>query len=192
MFGPVYNAGHTPPSLLSLVLGEVIGTTFAYIALFGELKRVPQQFSRIVNVLAFSVVGLTLTAICLIQLGRLTGNPWIGIIPLIATVILLAALRLSRALRFRGTATWPVVEGRIENCDVREIRTRSSHYFVAEAAYSYRVEGEYYSGRFSREFAQESEAWDYVSSIRNALVQVKFDPAKAESSLVLDDNASTP
>ncbi len=75
-----------------------------------------------------------------------------------------------------------ISEATVEDVQVREIRTRSSHYFVTELAYSYVVNGDYFSGRFTRDFAREQEAWDYANSFRRAKVVVRHHPEHFERS----------
>jgi hypothetical protein len=51
-------------------------------------------------------------------------------------------------------ASWPMVEGNIESATVSAFAEQS----LAQLAYSYRVEGERYSGYFARQFADEQDA----------------------------------
>ena len=51
-----------------------------------------------------------------------------------------------------------MVEGKIEALTVTTFAEQS----LAQLAYSYLVDGERYSGYFTRQFADEQDAWDYV------------------------------
>jgi len=53
---------------------------------------------------------------------------------------------LLRQLRSRGAQAWPIADGTVEFNTVRTEGFGRSEHDVAEVNYSYRVEGEYYSG----------------------------------------------
>ena len=73
--------------------------------------------------------------------------------------------------------------------DFYEIRTRSSHYFVAQVAYSYEFREEYYSGRYLKRFPSEDQAWEYADRLRGTKATVRVDPAKPDDSLIENEDA---
>ena len=94
--------------------------------------------------------------------------------------------------KHRVHADWLPITGRIESSDLRndqkdsyllEMLQRDA--LVAEVAYSYAVEGTYYSGYSDVVFRKEAEAWDYVDQHRKGeAVCVYYDPQKPECSLI--------
>jgi hypothetical protein len=177
VLGPVYDATHNPPSVGSAVFTEVIGVILVYVAVFGELRGLPSRFSRVGNVFIFAVAGVALLVVSFDELRRAGGGELIGIIVGLAIGIPLIGFEFFRWLRLWGSSSWPTAEGTVESVDVREVRTRSTHYFALEAAYSYSLNGEYYSGRFTRNFGSESEAWDYADSLKGGRVPLRYNPA---------------
>ena len=75
-----------------------------------------------------------------------------------------------------------MAEATVEEVDVREIRGRHSHYFLAELGYSYAVNAEYFSGHFRRDFALESDAWDYANRTRGTKAIVRYHPEHPDHS----------
>jgi len=71
------------------------------------------------------------------------------------------------------------------------VSRRHSHYFVSELAYSYRVNNEYYSGRFTKDFDAESEAWDYAKNAKGKTVVVRFHPELVQRSCVANQTVLT-
>jgi hypothetical protein len=72
---------------------------------------------------------------------------------------------------------------------VREVRTKSAHYFLVEVSYSYQINEEYYSGRFVKQFEKESDASDFADATRVKSLVVKFNGARVECSSVEDKDA---
>jgi hypothetical protein len=62
------------------------------------------------------------------------------------------------------------------------------HYFRVELAYSYAIDASYYSGRFTKDFADESEAWDYAKRSRGKTVGVRFHPKNFEPSRLANED----
>ncbi len=80
----------------------------------------------------------------------------------ILVTVLLFLKRLPGWLRSIRGASWPMTQGRVETVNVRTLAEQS----LGEAGYSYLVEGERYAGYFSRQFADEQDAWDYVRPLQ--------------------------
>jgi hypothetical protein len=184
VLGPVDIARHTPPSISSFVLSEAIGTAFVCLSVFGSVQRIPSTTSRLINALAFFMVGSALVVVSFLELRRMSASYGIGITTFVLTGAALIGPHLFRSAKFRGSATWPTTQGTIEASNVREVRTRSGHCYLAEMSYSYLIDNEYYSGGFTREFESESEAWDYANEARTKNVVVKFNSKKPDCSRV--------
>lgn len=78
--------------------------------------------------------------------------------------------RLPELIRSIRAASWPISEGRIETIDVSTFREQA----LAELGYSYVVEGERYSGYYSRQFADEQHGWDFADALRGQRVVVRY------------------
>ena len=185
MLRSVSKAAHSPPSVGSALLAEAIGIVFLYAVIFGEIRQVPQKFSRVVNVSVFGGAGVALIAASFVEIRRAGGSELTGVIVALALGLPLAGFEFSRWLKFRGSNTWPTAEGTVESVDVKEVRTRSTHYFILEAAYSYCISAEYYSGRFTRNFNSESEAWDYAKTLKGRRVSLRYNPVNVDTSCLL-------
>ena len=61
----------------------------------------------------------------------------------------------------------------------------------AELAYSYSLEGHYYSGYYQREFGSEEDAWDFVRDLRGRSAFVSYNPQQPAKSLLLEDAVAT-
>ena len=73
-------------------------------------------------------------------------------------------------MRSLRSGSWPISQGRIETVSVKTFREQA----LAELGYSYVVEGDRYSGYYSRQFADEQHAWDYVNALQGQLVVVRY------------------
>jgi uncharacterized protein DUF3592 len=186
VIGPVYNAAHTRPSIGPALIAEVIGLFFVYAAVIGNIRQIPSKPSRLVNLLIFGGLGLAIVLGSFVQIREAGGSSVTGAILALAVVLGLAGFEFSRWIKFRGADSWPATQGTIESLDVKEVRTRSAHYFALDAAYSYSVNGEYYSGRFTKNFETESEASDYAESLRGRPVSLRYRAEDAGTSCLQD------
>jgi hypothetical protein len=78
--------------------------------------------------------------------------------------------RLPELIRSMRAASWPLSQGRIETVDVKTFRDQA----LAELGYSYVVEGERYSGYYSRQFADEQHGWDFVDALQGKQIAVRY------------------
>ncbi|MHB8216656.1 MAG: DUF3592 domain-containing protein [Candidatus Sulfotelmatobacter sp.] len=182
VIGPVYNAANTWPSVVPALIAEVLGLIFVYAAVIGNIRQIPAKPSRIVNLLAFGGFGLALVLGAFVLIREAGGSFVTGAILGLAVILALVGFELSQWMKFRGADSWPATQGTIESLDVKEVRTRSAHYFALDAAYSYSVNGAYYSGRFAKSFETESEASDYAANLKGRPVYVRYKAADAETS----------
>ncbi len=90
---------------------------------------------------------------------------------------------------------WPTVTGRIESVEVKQIgpfqlssaRRGRGPAYAAQLAYSYTVEGHYYSGYYQREFASEEEGWEFVRDLRGRSAIVSYIPRNPAKSMLSED-----
>jgi hypothetical protein len=119
----------------------------------------------------------------------------LGIDPVAALIIgasgaWIAGSLVIRRLRLRNGRSWPTTDGVIQNADVREHRTRSAQWFVAEVPYSYQVNGKLYFGRFTKTFDYETDAREYKERLWGKRIVVRFNPRRIERSLFTAKDAA--
>jgi len=73
-----------------------------------------------------------------------------------------------------------MVEGKIETVTVSTFAEQS----LSELSYSYVIDGERYSGYFTRQFADEQDAWDYVRPLKGQPIFVRHKPSNLAVSSV--------
>jgi len=88
--------------------------------------------------------------------------------------------RLPSWFRSIRAASWPMVEGKIEAVTVSTFAEQS----LSQFAYSYLVDGERYAGYFTRQFADEQDAWDYVTPLKGQSTFVRYNPSNPAVSSV--------
>ncbi|HWY57320.1 MAG TPA: DUF3592 domain-containing protein [Terriglobales bacterium] len=192
MLGPVFNASHgTPSGVPFLIFSEVLGTIAIYVGWRGKTppSRVSSGQSRAAAIFVFSAVGGTFLWTSFAGLHRRDFGDGIAVATFLLTVGVLVTLELTQWHKFHGSGSWPIAQATVESAEVREVRTRHSHYYRAELAYSYAIGGSYYSGRFTKDFADESQAWDYAKRARAKTVGVRFHPKKFEPSRLVNEDA---
>jgi Protein of unknown function (DUF3592) len=99
----------------------------------------------------------------------------------IVAVRLLAWEQL-KGLRANG---WPTVQGTIESGNVAKYHTRYGNYYIAQLAYSYTVNAEYYSGYYKKTFFRESSADRFVAKLKGQMAFVRHKPDSPERSALL-------
>ena len=77
--------------------------------------------------------------------------------------------------------SWPSVEGIVLTGTVSPVPKTSC--FLATLQYTYFV-GEYHTGTYFHEFARESEADAFVRKLNNKRLSIRYDPTKAEQSVL--------
>ena len=78
---------------------------------------------------------------------------------------------------------WPIAQGRIESVEVKPPQKRGGP-ARAELAYSYSLEGQYYSGYYNREFGSEDEGLEFVRDLKGKSVVVSYNPRNSAKSLL--------
>lgn len=86
--------------------------------------------------------------------------------------------RIPGWIRSIRSASWPSAAGEVETVAVKAFASQS----LGEVAYSYSVEGVRYSGRFSRQFADEQDAWSYVTPLKGQPIVVRYKPGNPDTS----------
>ncbi|HVT99129.1 MAG TPA: DUF3592 domain-containing protein [Acidobacteriaceae bacterium] len=91
----------------------------------------------------------------------------------------------------RGTG-WPVVPGRIVWTEVRakddswSFGQRNGENFTAEIGFEYSLEGQSYSGDFSRDSGTEDEAREFIRDLDGKMVMVSYNPRKPTDATLTD------
>lgn len=182
---PINSVSHNPMSIASWVLAEAIGTSLLYMGIFTGRRNQPPA-AWLLRIFAFSIMGLILLLGSVVNLQSIHAGWPVSAVTFVVVLVLLSALALFRRSRDRRAHTWPKVAARVEESGTLEVRTRSTHYFLAQFAYSYEMNHEYYSGRFERSFESESEASDYVQALKGTKIPVSVNPQRPEDSQVFE------
>jgi hypothetical protein len=109
---------------------------------------------------------------------------------LLVVGLLLSIRRWPEWFRLARSARWPTVPGTIEGGEVSTRRGRSRYgdeaieTATANLAYSYRLNGTYYSGYHIAVFDDEQEAWSYVDGLKGETVQVSYHPRRPDISVL--------
>jgi hypothetical protein len=115
-------------------------------------------------------------------------DPW-SLFPILKDVALAlvpAAAAVWAWLRARRAQSWPSAQGTIVGTSVRPARQGGYfHPWVAEMAYSYVVDGEYYSGSHNIHARSERRAEEKVGGWKNRMVVVRYSPNKHDVSVLL-------
>lgn len=94
-----------------------------------------------------------------------------------------------RSFAARG---WPSVMGNIESVTVTEHRTRQHiRYYVVQAAYSYAVDGEYYSGFYDNTFWRARSADNFAADMRGKPAFIRHKPNSPQVSALLREDQQT-
>jgi hypothetical protein len=95
-------------------------------------------------------------------------------LPAVYTYILRpAAYRLRR----RDSSSWPTTTTKTLSATVRKIGRGEGPWEVT-LVYSYRADDEYQSGEEKKLFSEQPDASDFISSVENGQLPVRFDPKK--------------
>ena len=92
------------------------------------------------------------------------------------------------SMRDRRAQNWPAAKGSIVSCDVNTYHGRFSDYAVGVLGYAYEVNGEYYSGYFSRQYNDEQTAWTFVDSRKYLPVVVRYKKSDPQTSVLREED----
>lgn len=99
--------------------------------------------------------------------------------------------RMNRKLQ-ESAKDWPYVYGKIEHAEPEMIGKGETAYWAGRLSYSYTVDGEYYSGFFHFEAANEKKAWEAVLGWKNRTVIVHYLPDNPQKSILIMDEQNQP
>jgi hypothetical protein len=110
------------------------------------------------------------------------------IVVLAATVAVSFRAQLWCRLRTLGARSWPMSQGKIEFGTVIQQRTLYFSYYLAQTAYPYAVNGEYYSGYYEKMFLRESSSVKFADELKGKSAFVRHKPSQAEVSTLLRED----
>jgi hypothetical protein len=187
LYGPISGAARSlGDDLPTLLFAELIAIPLLFFAIFGVLcegEGTPVPLRGAARVVMIGV-GVFFLWDAFSGLSR-TGNNTLSIVVFLLAAGGLGLSRVSSMWKFKGLRDWTKTTANVEEVNVREIWTRSSHYFEAETAYSYVVHGEFYSGRFSSEFEDEESASQFADKTKASALTVRYNPKIVERSSVV-------
>src|ERR1700746_1445023 len=91
-------------------------------------------------------------------------------------------------LKALGARSWPTSQGKIEFGTVIEHRTRYFTYYVAQMAYSYAVNGEYFSGYYDKKFFRGSSADKFVADLKGRPAFIRHKSISPDVSTLLKED----
>lgn len=89
--------------------------------------------------------------------------------------------RWNKRRREQNAQSWPSVQGCIISGAVKPIPKTNRH--MATLTYSYCVD-EYYSGKYTHEFAKEAEADDFVRQMKDKRILIRYKDGKPSVSIL--------
>lgn len=105
----------------------------------------------------------------------------LGIIP--GTFVAFGLRRLyQRRRQDRAFAAWPATEARLL---YGKVHSEGPRQYWVELTYSYYVD-EYRSGKHVHRFRKEEDADEFVRKVKDKRLQVRYNPAKPDESVILD------
>ena len=105
-------------------------------------------------------------------------------VALVAIIAVTAVGHVRNKRMFKGSESWPQSEATVEFVSVRRAGRRGSPRFIGELAYSYFVQGSYYSGFCRRQFPTEKVAQEFVETFRGKTLPVRYKPDAPETSVM--------
>ncbi len=111
-----------------------------------------------------------------------------GLLDNIAVLLILLAIGLLLSIRQwpewwrrARSGSWPTTPAIIESGEVSTVRhirrySRADEIATAQLAYSYQLDGTYYSGYHTETFNDEQKAWLYVDALKGKSVSVSYNP----------------
>jgi hypothetical protein len=104
---------------------------------------------------------------------------YVVVVFVVIAVASVVSLRDSR--QFKGSESWPPAQSTVEFIGVRRA---GRSYYIGELAYSYSVQGEYYSGFCRCRFLSEKAAREFVETLRGKTITVQYNPEAPEVSVM--------
>lgn len=88
-------------------------------------------------------------------------------------------------LRNVKSRNWPTASGTITGGEMYAVQGRSGKMFRCTLTSSYEVNGEFWAGRYAQDFYDEQTASDYAESRKGVSAEVRYNPRKPKSSVLL-------
>jgi Protein of unknown function (DUF3592) len=106
----------------------------------------------------------------------------------LAVFLVILAERLWQWLHRRAAGKWPLAEGRVEKATWCQPSSYTNRYFVAELAYSYIINGQFYAGHYRRAFSDAEAAAAFVERLTGASIQVRYKDGAPATSLLREED----
>lgn len=185
-----------PAGLWTLLLIELLGLRLIHAAIFGRNwpPRLPKVLELLFGNVVFAAAGLYLLLQTWRGLRDLPAGPLWGAGLLVVYIGVAAALEYRSHRRRHYVESWPTTMATVESKEVSRVQTEKSSYnyhFVVELAYSYSVQGEFYSGYYKRPFDSEIDAWEFADSLTGKSVPIHYKPDNPAASILPDDVAAS-
>lgn len=90
--------------------------------------------------------------------------------------------RWQKRRRETSAQGWPSVEAVILGGHVAPVSKTSC--FLATLQYTYYVDGDYRTGKYTHEFAKETDADDFVRQIKDKRVPIRYKPSNPNNSVL--------
>jgi len=87
---------------------------------------------------------------------------------------------------------WPYVYGTVEHAEAKVMGQGKTAYWVGEVAYSYAIDGDYYSGVHHFSAKNEDQAWGIVRGWKDRRVVVHYAPGRPSSSVLIMEELDRP
>jgi len=88
-------------------------------------------------------------------------------------------------LRNVRSKSWPTASGTITGGDIYAVGRTGNKAFRCTLSYSFQVNGESWAGRDTQDFYDEQTASDYAESRKGVSAEVRYNPRKPKSSVLL-------
>ena len=109
----------------------------------------------------------------------------------IITALSFRAASLKRRVLHPMAKSWDQIQGKIEHTDVFVENRGKIDVHVAQLTYSYKVNGEYFSGEFTKDFLREKKAYAFIDSVSPGIdVVVRCNPADPRLSVLREEDNS--
>jgi hypothetical protein len=118
--------------------------------------------------------------------GHNTAATSILVTGLMVAIVVEKWVRPFRRWSQRRAQSWPMTQAHVESVSVPRAEEEHRSYCSREIAYSYSVNGQYYSGFHLRSFDREEEAWAFADALKGKTVLVHYSPGNHEVSVLTD------
>ncbi len=81
-----------------------------------------------------------------------------------------------------------MAQGRVEKADWRQPSTYTNRYFIAELAYSYVINGQFYAGHYRKAFSEAEAAAAFIERLSGASIQVRYKQGAPATSLLREED----